>query len=70
MVAFTGRSSLNSRIKKQSDKIDATHQNDLFKGRCFLKFKCNQMDELNKEIKSIYSIVNPNLKNEENNISE
>jgi len=61
MVAFTGRSSSLINNKDITDKNEATHQNDLFKGRCFLKYKCNQMDDLNKEIQSIYSIVNPKL---------
>ena len=32
--------------------------NDMFKGRCLLKYKCNQLDDLNEEIKKIYSEVN------------
>ena len=51
MVVFTGRC-----IDKNQELNSET--NDMFKGRCLLKYKCNQLDELNEEIKKIYSEVN------------
>ena len=38
---------------------DPVDFNDLFKGRCFLKYKNVQMEALETEIKDLYNIVNP-----------
>lgn len=52
MVAFTGRSDAVS--SASDDKV----RDGLHKGRCFLKFKCEAMDELEAEVKELYDLVN------------
>lgn len=52
MVVFTGRNDESNKLHQQESR--------LLKGRCFLKYKCTELDELNKEIKELHSIVNQN----------
>jgi len=51
MVAFTGH---DNRV----DTVDRIHINDLNKGRCFLKYKCLEMEKLELETKELYEKVN------------
>ena len=53
MVAFTGRT-------EQPRLDDAVDTNDFFKGRCFLKHKCVEMEQLDVEVKELYGLVNKN----------
>ena len=46
MVVFTGRNDESNRLNHQETK--------LLRGRCFFKYKCNELDNLNKEIKELY----------------
>jgi hypothetical protein len=51
VVAFTGRHSIEN--ENENNK-----QEDLFlKGRCFLIYKCKEIEILEKEIKDLYKIV-------------
>ena len=46
MIAFTGRTASDELMKSNSEE----NFNDLFKGKCFLKYKCDALDNLNQEI--------------------
>jgi hypothetical protein len=41
-----------------NEKESLVDFNDLFKGRCFLKYKNTQMDTLQTQIKDLYKLVN------------
>ena len=43
--------------------------NDLFKGRCFLKYKNTEMETLESQIKDLYKLINPDL-DEKTNLSD
>lgn len=66
MVAFTGRTASDELMKSNSEE----NFNDLFKGKCFLKYKCDALDSLNQEIKEIYAQVNPDAKQTSGNVSD
>ena len=53
MVAFTGRT-------EQPRLDDGMESDDFFKGRCFLKHKCVEMEQLEVEVKELYNLVNKN----------
>ena len=55
MVAFTGRD-------RHMDTLNNCDRNDFNKGRCFLKFKCLEMERLEMETKELYELVNKNKK--------
>ncbi len=47
-----------------NDKESLVDFNDLFKGRCFLKYKNTQMDTLQAQIKDLYKLVNSDSNND------
>ena len=76
MVAFSGRTETKINLaeceanymKHVGQKEDLVDFNDLFKGRCFLKYKNTEMEELEAKIKILYNKVNPG--NKDNIISQ
>lgn len=50
MVAFTGRHSTENDCEIDKKEL-------FLKGRCFLIYKCQEIESLEKEIKDLYTIV-------------
>ena len=65
VVAFNGRlDSINlaecedNYMKNLDDKSELVDFNDLFKGRCFLKYKNTEMESLENKVKDLYKKIN------------
>ena len=67
MVAFTGRANKIDSSKFMDEEGECLNFNDSLKGRCFLKYKCDEMEKLEIEVKELYTLVNPNKTNDNNN---
>lgn len=62
MVAFTGRT--------DETNPNRSYANDLLRGRCFLKIKNEQIDQLEEEIGQLFKIVDPNKRKDESSLED
>ena len=56
MVVLTGRS---KKFNSTADE-ETVDLNDLFKGKCFLRLKSQEFEELEEKVKTLYNKLNPN----------
>jgi len=75
VVSLNGRTEIKNNLAEceanymqnlnKKDNLDDF--NDLFKGKCFLKYKNTEMESLERQIKDLHKLVNPDS-NEKTNL--